>query len=73
MSLCIQIVATMNTRLAAWCLSGVQQDAWRIHSTLTLPQDHTITAVDCKSGNPATSTSEAVSHLEQVFWRLEVT
>ncbi|KAF8222144.1 WD repeat-containing protein [Tricholoma matsutake] len=41
------IVAAVNSRLAVWC---VQQDTWRIHSTLILPQTHTITAVDCKSG-----------------------
>lgn len=40
----------MNNRIAAWCLSGVQQDTWRIHSTHTFPQSNTITAVDCKSG-----------------------
>ncbi|KAJ7169732.1 RAVE protein 1 C terminal-domain-containing protein [Mycena filopes] len=40
------IVASMQTRIAAWCLSGVQQDAWRLHSSLVLPPNHTVTALD---------------------------
>ncbi|KAJ6621584.1 RAVE protein 1 C terminal-domain-containing protein [Mycena sp. CBHHK59/15] len=44
------IVASMQTRIAAWCLSGVQQDAWRLHSSLVLPSNHTVTTLDSKSG-----------------------
>ncbi|KAF7339771.1 WD repeat protein [Mycena venus] len=44
------IVASMQTRIAAWSLSGVQQDAWRLHSSLILPTNHTVTALDSKSG-----------------------
>src|ERR1700761_628712 len=40
----------METRIAAWCLSGVQQDAWRLHSSLILPSNHAVTALDSKSG-----------------------
>ena len=45
-----QIVAAMNTRVAAWALSGVQDNAWRVHSTLVLPEGHTVTALDNKAG-----------------------
>ena len=40
----------MNTRLAAWSISGTQQDTWRIHSTLVLPDAHVITTLDNKAG-----------------------
>ncbi|KAL0951404.1 hypothetical protein HGRIS_008099 [Hohenbuehelia grisea] len=40
----------MNNQLAAWSLSGVQNDAWRVHSSLTLPENQPITATDTKSG-----------------------
>lgn len=41
----------MGSRLATWSLSGVQSDAWRVYSSLTLPDGQHITTVDCKSGN----------------------
>jgi hypothetical protein len=41
----------MQTRIAVWSLSGVQQDAWRLHSSLALPPHQTVTALDSKSGN----------------------
>ncbi|KAF8807734.1 WD repeat-containing protein [Phlegmacium glaucopus] len=44
------IVAAMNTRLAVWSISGTQQDTWRIHSTLVLPDTHVITTLDNKAG-----------------------
>ncbi|GLB36004.1 putative RAVE protein 1 C terminal [Lyophyllum shimeji] len=44
------IFAATNSRIAAWILSGVQHDAWRIHSTLVLPEGRTITTLDSKSG-----------------------
>ncbi|KAF8167749.1 RAVE protein 1 C terminal-domain-containing protein [Crassisporium funariophilum] len=44
------IVAAMKTRIAAWSLSGFQQDTWRIHSTLVLPENHDITTLDNKAG-----------------------
>jgi len=46
----IQVVAAINTRIAAWSLSGVQQDVWRIHSTLVLPENNIVTALDNKAG-----------------------
>ncbi|OAX44398.1 hypothetical protein K503DRAFT_383768 [Rhizopogon vinicolor AM-OR11-026] len=44
------IVASMNTHIAAWSLSGTQNDTWRVHSSLSLPHGDTVTALDCKSG-----------------------
>ncbi|KAG6836376.1 hypothetical protein H0H93_008676 [Arthromyces matolae] len=43
------IFASVNNRIAAWGLSGVKKDAWIIHSTLLLPENRIITALDCKS------------------------
>ena len=40
----------MGTRIVAWTLSGVQQDTWRVHSTLVLPKGHTVTSLDNKAG-----------------------
>ncbi|KDR85351.1 hypothetical protein GALMADRAFT_132054 [Galerina marginata CBS 339.88] len=44
------IVAAMKSRLAAWSLSDTQKGAWRIHSTLVLPENHQITTLDNKAG-----------------------
>ncbi|KAJ6604501.1 RAVE protein 1 C terminal-domain-containing protein [Mycena vulgaris] len=55
------IVASMQTRVAAWCLSGVQQDAWRLHSSLALPPNHTVTALDSKSGLLAVGCEDSLS------------
>ena len=41
----------MGPCVAAWSLSGVQHDTWRIHSSLILPTGSTIFALDCKSGS----------------------
>ncbi|KAF9244559.1 RAVE protein 1 C terminal-domain-containing protein [Melanogaster broomeanus] len=43
------IVASMNSQIAAWSLSGVQSDTWRIHSSLVLPDGDLVTALDCRS------------------------
>ncbi|KAG6818061.1 hypothetical protein H0H87_009216 [Tephrocybe sp. NHM501043] len=40
----------MNNRIATWALSGVKQDTWLIHSTLVLPENHVVTALNCRSG-----------------------
>lgn len=32
-------------------MSDVQTDAWRIHSSLVLPDGDFVTALDCRSGN----------------------
>ncbi|KAJ7092570.1 WD repeat-containing protein [Mycena epipterygia] len=55
------IVASMQTRIAAWSLSGVQQDAWRLHSSLVLPASHAITALDSKSGLLAVGSQDSLS------------
>ncbi|TFK36859.1 RAVE protein 1 C terminal-domain-containing protein [Crucibulum laeve] len=55
------IVAAMNTRIVAWSLSGVQQDAWRIHSTLVLADNQTITTLDNKAGLLAVGTEKGLS------------
>ncbi|KAF9479728.1 hypothetical protein BDN70DRAFT_906163 [Pholiota conissans] len=44
------IVAANKFRLAAWSLSDVQKDAWRIHSTLILPEGEEVTILDNKAG-----------------------
>ncbi|KAK7064348.1 WD repeat protein [Favolaschia claudopus] len=55
------IVASMHTRIAAWALSGVQQHAWRLHSSLILPPKHTVTALDSKSGLLAVGSENSLS------------
>ncbi|KAJ7786153.1 RAVE protein 1 C terminal-domain-containing protein [Mycena metata] len=55
------IVASMQTRIAAWSLSGVQQDAWRLHSSLVLPPNHSVTALDSKSGLLAVGSENSLS------------
>lgn len=46
----------MGYRIAAWVLSASgstsnqPQDAWRLHSTLVIPDNQEVTALDCKSG-----------------------
>jgi hypothetical protein len=45
-----QIVASVDNQIAVWCLSGVQNDTWRVHSSLSLPADNVVTTLDCKSG-----------------------
>lgn len=44
------VIAAMGSRIAAWSMSGVQSGVWRVHSTLILPEDQEVTALDCKSG-----------------------
>ncbi|KAI5897900.1 uncharacterized protein SCHCODRAFT_02565349 [Schizophyllum commune H4-8] len=55
------IVASMNTRVAAWSLSGFRPDAWKVHSALALPPEHIVTALDTKSGLLAVGTQRALS------------
>ncbi|KAL1677484.1 RAVE protein 1 C terminal-domain-containing protein [Schizophyllum commune] len=55
------IVASMNTRVAAWSLSGSRPDAWKVHSALALPPEHIVTALDTKSGLLAVGTQRALS------------
>ncbi|GAW06008.1 wd repeat protein [Lentinula edodes] len=58
------IVAAMNHRIATWSLSGVQNvqnDTWRIHSSLVIPRKYTITTLDSKSGLLAVGTNRGLS------------
>ncbi|PPQ62961.1 hypothetical protein CVT24_006067 [Panaeolus cyanescens] len=55
------IVATSTHRLAAWSLSDVHQDTWRVHSSLVLPEDHIVTALDNKAGLLAVACSNSLS------------
>lgn len=57
----------MNTRLAAWSVSGTQQDTWRIHSTLVLPDAHVITTLDNKAGMIFRFKTDASFYLLQAF------
>lgn len=47
----LQVVAAMGSRIACWSLIGGRAEIWRIYSTLVLPKDTTVMALDCKSGN----------------------
>ncbi|XP_006454653.1 hypothetical protein AGABI2DRAFT_198048 [Agaricus bisporus var. bisporus H97] len=55
------VVAAINSRIVAWSLSGIQQDTWRVHSTLLLPQNQSITTLDIKSGLLAVGTQNSLS------------
>ncbi|KIM47847.1 hypothetical protein M413DRAFT_417307 [Hebeloma cylindrosporum] len=55
------IVAATKSRLAAWSLSDTQHDTWRIHSTLVLPEDHNVTALDIKAGLLAVGCGNEIS------------
>lgn len=60
-------VASMGYRIAAWVLSASgstsnqPQDAWRLHSTLVIPDNQEVTALDCKSGLLAVGTCSNLS------------
>jgi len=41
----------MNTLIATWSLSGTRDEIWRIHSSLVLPEDYSVTSLDIKCGN----------------------
>lgn len=55
------VVVALGSRVAAWSLSGVQHDAWRIHSTLILPLTQPITSLDSKSGLLAVGTESGLA------------
>ncbi|KAF9270044.1 WD repeat-containing protein [Marasmius fiardii PR-910] len=55
------IVAAIGYRVATWSLSGVQNDVWRVHSSLILPGDHVVTTLDSKSGLLAVGTNRGLS------------
>lgn len=45
-----QVAAASGPRFAVWSLSGVSARTWLVHSSLLLPDDEHITALDCRSG-----------------------
>lgn len=47
----LEVVAAMGTRIVCWSPSGKRAAVWRIHSTLLLPKDAPVTALECMSGN----------------------
>ncbi|KAI0963718.1 hypothetical protein AcW1_000718 [Taiwanofungus camphoratus] len=55
------VVASMGARVAAWSLSGVRTDSWHLHSSLLLPEDQQVTALDCESGLLAVGTRSSLS------------
>ncbi|ESK98022.1 wd repeat protein [Moniliophthora roreri MCA 2997] len=55
------IEAAMDNRIASWSLSGVQNDAWRVHSPLVLPQGHIVTTLDSRSGLLAVGSNHGLS------------
>ncbi|OCH96047.1 WD repeat-containing protein [Obba rivulosa] len=55
------VVASLGSRVAAWCLADVNHDSWRLHSTLLRPQDERVTALDCRSGLLAVGTQSSLS------------
>jgi len=60
----LKVVAAMGSRIACWSLSGGRAAVWRIHSTLILPKDTTVTALDCKSGNSIPFTTIVLSYTD---------
>jgi hypothetical protein len=60
----IKVVAAMGTRIVCWSLSGGRAGVWRIHSTLVLPKDAPVTALDCMSGNSILFTAIVIPHVE---------
>ncbi|KAI9461775.1 RAVE protein 1 C terminal-domain-containing protein [Boletus coccyginus] len=55
------IVASMNMHIAAWSMSDVQTDTWRIHSSLVFPDGDLVTALDCRSGLLAVGSQSRLS------------
>ncbi|KAF5385516.1 hypothetical protein D9757_005413 [Collybiopsis confluens] len=55
------VVAAMNSRIATWSLSDVQNHIWRVHSSLIIPHNDTVTSLDSKSGLLAVGTDRGLS------------
>lgn len=55
------VMAAAGTRVAAWSLSGVQSNTFRVHSSLRLPDDDHVTALDCRSGLLAVGSQSGLS------------
>jgi hypothetical protein len=58
-----QVAAPSGPRLAVWSLSGVSARTWLVHSSLILPDDKHITALDCRSGESAFATMSSLPWL----------
>ncbi|KAI0286916.1 RAVE protein 1 C terminal-domain-containing protein [Russula aff. rugulosa BPL654] len=55
------VVTASGPRLAVWSLSGVAAHTWLVHSSLVLPDDKYVTALDCSSGLLAVATQSTLS------------
>ncbi|KAG1716000.1 hypothetical protein ID866_1165 [Astraeus odoratus] len=55
------IVASVGTHIAAWSLSGVHNNIFRVHSSLILPDGDIVTALDCRSGLLAVGSQSGLS------------
>ncbi|KAH9064341.1 RAVE protein 1 C terminal-domain-containing protein [Lactarius vividus] len=55
------VAAASGPRLAVWSLSGVSARTWLVHSSLLLPNDKHITAIDCSSGLLVVATQSTLS------------
>ncbi|KAH8998842.1 RAVE protein 1 C terminal-domain-containing protein [Lactarius hatsudake] len=55
------VAAASGPRLAVWSLSGVSARTWLVHSSLLLPDDKHITAIDCSSGLLVVTTHSTLS------------
>ncbi|KAH9944024.1 RAVE protein 1 C terminal-domain-containing protein [Epithele typhae] len=55
------VVASLGRRVVAWSLSGKRHDYWRVHSSLSLPEDQQVTALNCMSGLLAVGTRTSLS------------
>jgi hypothetical protein len=55
------VVSASGPRLAVWSLSGVSARTWLVHSSLLLPDDKYVTALDCSSGLLAVATQSTLS------------
>lgn len=53
------VVASTGNRIAAWSVS--KADTWRVHSSLVLPKDHTVTTIDCNAGLLAVGTHRGLA------------
>ncbi|KAI6162072.1 RAVE protein 1 C terminal-domain-containing protein [Pisolithus thermaeus] len=55
------IVVSTGTRIAAWSLSGVQSNIFRVHSSLILRDGDPVTALDCRAGLLAIGSQKGLS------------
>ncbi|KAI0756586.1 RAVE protein 1 C terminal-domain-containing protein [Daedaleopsis nitida] len=55
------VAASLGHRVVVWSLSGIQNDYWRVHSSLSLSEDQQVSALDCISGLLAVGTRSSLS------------